>query len=229
MLDIKKLLTKILTSFVPKAGGTMTGALTMNAKIVNAKSSNITKGTYPDEQSFGNSSFRLQDSAGNTLAILRGVTSPTFMGLNLAGFNEDASGINSLYIGYDENGNRKVIVTNSGDWRNALGLPTHIEDRGSGSATLVANSGASSNASTVTKRSGIAVLLVNFKLDAGTYGTSNYLLTVSPVPTNATRATILVGSAHQNMRLNTSGQLFFNSSYTVSSTVYVLGQIVYAY
>lgn len=62
---------------------------------------------------------------------------------------------------------------------------------------------------------------------AGTYGTSDALLTTSVTPTSLCRTFFQIGATPVMMRLSSAGALAFNGSTTVTAGQYLIGQIVF--
>lgn len=191
-------------SAVYKGGDTMSGGLT------------ISLSTATDV------AFRVKNSLGDV-----------YLDVGTTGNHGVWSGTHSKWLlRADTSGNvylNGMDFTSASTARTAIGLPTHIEDRGSGTATVYSGSGVINNSSAVQKRSGTAVATIIFQVPAGTYDSTKYLLTLNPAPTILTRFSLLFGSTNTQFRLDTSGRLFVNNTITVSGTVYVLGQVVYAY
>lgn len=81
---------------------------------------------------------------------------------------------------------------------------------------------------TAWRRDRVGIITFNScQLPAGTYTNSDVLMTVSPPPVGMVRALVVVGSDVKVIRIATTGAVTFNNSVTLSSQVYVLGQIVY--
>lgn len=220
-------------------GGTMTGDLNINAPSayvrIRATNHNTKIGaeTLSSNSSVGGLQF--EDSQGVANGWVRSLLYTTGkLQTEMYCHRKGANGTdiyNYVAVGIDASGNPTVNMTSPTAWRGAIGLPTHIEDRGTGTVTLHSGYNITSNSSNILKRSGIAVLTVCFVLPAGTYAntTASYLISVDPVPSGNMRGTLSTPAGYTQFRLLTDGHLIFNNTTTLSSSGYILGQIVYAY
>lgn len=85
-----------------------------------------------------------------------------------------------------------------------------------------------SDAITVVQDGGLAVLNCAVRIaTAGTYGTSDTLITTSIKPTALCRTLFQIGATPVMMRLSSAGALAFNGSTTVTANSYLIGQIVF--
>ena len=77
----------------------------------------------------------------------------------------------------------------------------------------------------------LCVLNFTLSLAAGTYtgGTSGTeIVTVAPVPQTLTRGVLLLGGDAAPVMITTAGKMFFNSTKTITSAQYLLGQLIYS-
>lgn len=233
----QKAIKEVENSSVNKSGDAMTGNLTIRKQSpqVLQRSTDINSAVGQTVPSSGEAiigGMQIGDNQGYNVGWFRIIKNNLDRVYAAIVARRNVSGTditNYLNIGVNADGTKYVSVTESAPWRTALGLPTHIEDRGTGTATVYSGSGVINNSTSIQKRSGVAIATVIFQVPAGTYNNTKYLLTFNPAPINTTRCILSFGSSNIQFRLDTSGRLFVNDTITVSATVYVLGQIVYAY
>ena len=193
----------------------------------------FTIGTVPSTNSYTSSVLGV-DSEGTEVYSLYGIyTTDDRLGtqLEVARTVNGTRIINNFRLFIDADGNRSVTVSDSAIWRSAIGLPIHVEDRGTGTMTIISGSGVVNNNSYLAKRSGIAVWKIIFQLPAGTYAATDYLFTLNPAPVAGTRALVDVAGTTTILVINSDGRVHFNNNKTISGSgnKYVLGEIIYAY
>jgi len=73
------------------------------------------------------------------------------------------------------------------------------------------------------------VCIVNFSIQipAGTYASSDILWKLSIAPTSHIRNTVAMGGSTTTLNINTSGEIYFQGSQTLSGSAWTFGQIVY--
>ena len=140
-----KVITNTLNGKVSKSGDTMTGDLVMDAADVVSKSETYTVGTTPSKN-YNDRHIYFRDKLNKLFGRLQSVfMSDSRVGLQLVAErtvnNELVQNIFGIYV--DENGNRRVDVSDSSLWRTALGL-------GAAATRGVATSPASGNTSLIT-------------------------------------------------------------------------------
>lgn len=76
-------------------------------------------------------------------------------------------------------------------------------------------------------RSGnIAVVNLSVQIPTGTYANTDILWKVTPAPSQHTRTIIRLGSSDVTINVNTSGEVFFQGSQTLSAAAWTFGQII---
>lgn len=85
------------------------------------------------------------------------------------------------------------------------------------------------NGVSVSYRNGVAIAQINLRVPAGTYSTSTTMITLNPTPSKSARCVLSVAGEIKVFNLATSGILTPNSSFTLSSQSYILGQVAYFY
>ena len=220
---------------VAKSGDTMTGTLTIQGSQlnINYKSTDIDSDIGKTVPASGAKSFGgmyVNDKNGTNNGWVRIYKSSTDNLYWDTTIRRKSSGgeivSNTLQIGINPSGGRYVAFSDSKIWRDALGLRANITDNSAGSITIPSGSAAFDSTSNIQKRSGIAVANFVFKLPAGTH---LLLLKLDPLPKETTRCLVAVGSNITSLRISTNGEVRFNNSMTITNTMYVIGQVTYAY
>lgn len=124
MLNVKKLLTKILTGFVKKTGDTMTGNLTLEMRSVYGKNTDLAIGdtttayrrplicTDKNNANIGYAGCVFYSDGGTGMQL---ETCRTVSG---------SAVYNGLQLKIASNGTRSVSVSDAAAWRTALGVPS---------------------------------------------------------------------------------------------------------
>ena len=73
----------------------------------------------------------------------------------------------------------------------------------------------------------ICILFFSSQLPARTYANSDVLWNITPVPKNATRSIFLLGNTPVSLAAYNSGEVRFNTSQTLASDTYLIGEIVF--
>lgn len=152
-----------------KAGDTMTGDLIINDHFSRIHETGITLGTRPESTQWSHP-FRVEDSAGKSIARFQGVYAPNGQaGIQLYGENyvNGASVYNVLGLYMNESGAASVYLTHPAEWRLALGLGTN------GALPLTVAQGGSGNTGTVatTTISDIITAGTGFSITSAAYYT----------------------------------------------------------
>ena len=117
-LAAEQSLANDITTKVSKAGDTMTGFLRM-------KSENITDGETPSSTAWGNG-FSGRDSGGSTVIMqvqpVDYASGGKYIYLSRSATYNGTRKTAILHIGFDGNGNDKVLVSNAAAWRDAIGV-----------------------------------------------------------------------------------------------------------
>jgi len=79
----------------------------------------------------------------------------------------------------------------------------------------------------VTRRGNVVQVTFGIQLPAGTYANTDVLWKINPVPISIARVQIAFGGSFPSVNFNTSGEVKFNGSQSVSSATWFIGQAVY--
>lgn len=123
---VSSLQSQINNNLVHKTGDTMTGNLAFNAVHSNFNSSNLTRNTMTSQLTFGNGRIDFFDSNNNIIAAVRPTANTTYQGIELVSFR-DSDTANSLVLGFNNDGNRIVRLTEQGAWRDILNVYSKTE------------------------------------------------------------------------------------------------------
>lgn len=93
-------------------------------------------------------------------------------------------------------------------------------------ASITRQSGVSSNVPIpqITRRGNVVIIHFAQQFPAGTY---YELYNVSPLPTGAQHAIVMIGDRQDLIAILSDGKLRFNKTQTISTTTYIIGQLVY--
>ena len=201
MLNMKKLLTKILTGFVKKTGDTMTGEL----RIKSAEAASATR-----TSDYWGKSLIFKDgddiTTGGVLAVYRAYGRiDTYVYSTRNGIN------NNVVMGVKDDGTPEVVFNYPQAWGNALTMAM-------GNPTIQSGVGATITANTscrIGKQVSLNLVLNNATLAAGT---ANILtLPTGFRPKAQAFATLLIGGVYRNGRIDTAGLLTVYAGAAVSN------------
>lgn len=227
MLNIKKLLTKILTSFVKKTGDTMSGKLTVENYIDVKNARNIT--IYSDQNlgdarssDYWNSYFQVYDKDNTQGGAVTGVS--TIFGtdgasrVTLHATRKNGSGTrvaNQLNLIQRADGTRSVNVSDSAAWRTAIGAVNKAGDTMTGVLNINMSSG---DTYFVANRTDVGVK-VGFGVGSGgtNHGVYSYKLSKWLVYGNA--STVFVNGIQMDNTLFKYKS--YSYAYTVAANSYV--------
>lgn len=133
MIDVKKLFTKILTSFVNKSGDTMTGDLNVGDLTHPASVSSFNGfevGVDPSANTAADG-FHIRDKNGSRMARFDAYYwADGYEGLRFGNARTPTGGSsavgNYLMMGVNASGTRRVSFSSRDPWRTALGLGTSV-------------------------------------------------------------------------------------------------------
>ena len=177
MLDVKKLFTKILTSFVKKSGDTMTGSLEVGDSTHEAGVSSFNRfeiGVVPSANSAADG-FHVRDKNGSRMGRFDayywadGYEGLRFGQARTPTGSSSAVG-NYLMMGIDASGNRRVWFSPRDPWRTGLGLGTSVMSGTMASSPMSLPSGTYKSVGTVSLDAGTWLILGQVEYPANSSG-----------------------------------------------------------
>jgi hypothetical protein len=192
--------TSELDNYLLLSGGTLTGALTMNAKYIHLDSSNIDTTTPPSSGTTGNSRIQMRDKNDTVIAqFCPYISSAGRYGTQFGTSN------NWVYMTTDGS-SAYVSVTSAAAWRTALGLgdAATMDTGTSGTTVALGNHTHSQYYNSSTSRTANTVLAApNGSAGAATFRK----LVVADLPTGTTASTVALGNHTHAASAITSGEL----------------------
>ena len=226
MIDVKKLFTKILTSFVNKSGDTMTGDLLLdkddpriewiNEKI-NLKASNngVSATTY--------TGHRMKDANGLDQAASYGAVTTAGLSRNgLWAYNYDSNGNlignNSFAVQVTKTGDLTYQMTSPKNFCAALGLGTVVDETAGSSGTISVASATATNIMSVSLGAGTWVITGTVAYQGGSSATAGSYMhcRIGTTSTGTQIAHAAVGCVKAgNTQVTTVGIKTFSATTTV--------------
>ena len=192
----------VLLGYVSKVGDTMTGPLFLNGADVSIVSESISQGN-PGASNIYDVGVNVFDVDGNLIGQMQGMyTSDDKIGVYLGG-SRDVNGSqvdNKVRFLIDASGNRSITVSDSGAWRDALGINNAVKEVtpsavnvSSATDTTLCNSGSLSagtyiimfRASFASNNSGRRAIFLATSNSGSTYNGAN--VTTAPANGSATQ------------------------------------------
>lgn len=224
--NVKVALDELDDEKVSKSGDTMTGDLTVEkgSPRFNADNNAVTLSTATNNgvSSTTYCGLSIRDSNNSQIGLLENIAGTDgTISTRVTARNMDRSGnavSNSLQVIARKNGTMGYSVSDAGAFRKAINTET---------ASIIRASGVSSNVPIpdIVRQGNVVIIHFAHQFQAGTYYN---LYKVSPLPIGNQHAMLDLGGQNRTIiALLSDGTMRFNVSTTLSTTQYVIGQLVY--